>query len=129
MEYSPSLAIQVEEEMRYINRGDPAVPDFTALTFDDLWHDLDLSGIVASAGASHLVHLRIDFSAPGPALEGWLREKGNVNTENAVRCITRDGATHSRGIWVQMDAQRKIEYRVWAGMSTFNIVVRGWWIG
>lgn len=114
--------------MKYVNRGDPAVPDFTDtdLIIDNNWHELDLSAIVPEAGANHLVHLRIDFGGTGATLEGWLRERGNANTENAERYITRDEATHSRSGLVMTDTQRKIQYRVWIGMNTFNITVRGW---
>lgn len=110
--YSPSKGIQVTEYImgKYADRGDPAVPDFTEadLIMDGAWHELDLSGIVAAAGANHLVHIR-SWEDVMPNI----REVGNVNDLNI-------GAE-----WVMMNADRKIEYKNFGGNFT-KLVVRGW---
>lgn len=131
MEYSPSLGIQVTEAgMKYVNRGDPATFDFTLadITQDDAWHDLDLSGIVAEAGAGHLVHLIAGVKGTKADNYLYFRAKGNVNEVNIV-CLRTQAANvgSDEDCLILMDATRTIQYRAnindW---SAILIAVRGW---
>jgi hypothetical protein len=136
MRFSQSTSKTYEEdEMRYVDRGDPAgwdkeIGDFIVGT---TWRDMDLSAICPIEAANHLVHLRIYFETSSASNHVYqVRKKGNVNVINTdgiaitgIYDLIRD-----RSVWVMLDADRKIQYRV-AG-STFtaiNLTVRGWWIG
>lgn len=133
IDYSPSLAIQVEEaiDMKYVDRGDPANVDFeeTDLTLDGLPHNLDLAAIVPPEGANHLVHVVIigESSAAGiPILE--LRKPGNTHWRNedgfGMPVATLMG---SGSAWVMMDSNREINYRAPATATAIKITVRGYW--
>ena len=118
---------------KYVDRGDPEVCDFTALglTIDGAWHDLDFSGIVAEAGAGHLVHFRLLFTimANDQIYVFRFREKGNVNEQNIAEYeIQNQSEGRCSDFWVTMDDLRKIQY--WgftaAPPGDICIVVRGW---
>jgi len=131
MEYSPSVAsiVTMEEEMKYVDRGDPAAADFAtgAFTMDGAWHDLDLSAIVPVAGASHLVHFRVTLfdSTAGEALK--FRKNGNANTQNIVQTITQEPSKSiDFDVWCMVDANRVMEYNTAFSIMAISFVVRGW---
>lgn len=129
MEYSPSLGIQVEEAgMKYVDRGDPSSPDFTVFTFDNAYHDLDLSSIVPEAGANHPVHLFIRGQTSVPPDVIRFRKKGNVNTLNqgGLWVPVSGLASYNGDLLVTMDANRVIEYVASASASGIYVLVRGW---
>lgn len=134
MDYSPSKAVQVEELVmgKYVDRGDPAAPDWTeaTLTADGSWHTLDLAGIVGEAVGSNLVHLRLGTRMeidPHGELIMSLRTKGNVNVHNAVmRFEGTVGITVDEDCWVFMNADAQIEYSIISTIEEVDIVVRGW---
>lgn len=113
----------------YVDRGDPAVADFihTDLTLDNTWRDLDLSGIVASAGYGRLVLLRLVLRATAAGVAFRFRQKGRTSD------LARHSFTHlvanltmSGSCWVLSDAGGVIQY---LGHSTYNnvsVVVAGW---
>lgn len=120
-----------EVEMKYVDRGDPGDPDFTEanLSADAAWHELDLSGIVAEAGANHLVHLSLQTYEPRPGEPSnevifKARKLGNINMWNlaiADKIICTD-------LWVMVDANRKIEYwlETISGSGKIGVTIRGW---
>ncbi len=114
---------------KYVDRGDPAVPDFTelTLTLDGAPHDLDLSGIVAALGALHLVHFRVELHPTEDVILRF-REKGNVNWENKVEIAALVSAVgmQKNDCWVMMDANRIIEYVGSMAAGTIKLTVRGW---
>lgn len=135
IDFSPSVAIQVTEfeeiDMKYVNRGDPAVPDFELADFPvkDNWTMLDLSAIVPAAGANHLVHLHISIeSAAGVVGSLNFREAGNVNEINLLAGVGIEFADY--GGWVMMNANRQVEYFKLvenANLISAEVSVRGWW--
>lgn len=115
----------------YVDRGDPADWDFdlTDLTTDSNWHDLDLSGIVAAGGASHLVHILIYILDDTSEKYITFQEKGNVNSYNTDPLYTQVANIYNAGsLLVMMDGDRIIQYKT--SNTTFSgiyILVRGWW--
>ena len=114
----------------YIDRGDPAVADFSIgdLTLNNAFHELDLSSIVPSDAAGKRVHLRVTMSNSTIGKNVIFRELGNTNTENAEHLAVEIANIYiTRDWWVPMDAARKIEYVAESGgWTVFNVTVRGW---
>lgn len=123
---------------KYIDRGDPAAADYglgTPFEHDNVWHELDLSSpipIVPPAGANNLVLLRVNlaYDEAGQWIE--FRTLGNVNTFNEAYVLTSAvvGSTVNVDVFVKMDANRKIEYRL-SGTDPLKwihlfVTVRGW---
>lgn len=113
-----------------IDRGDPPVCDFSwpGLLDDGLWHELDLSGIVP-AGAS-LVGLYTFSSNAYASKHCAFRTPGNVNTENISMTNTQvSGVPQTLDVFVNVDANRKIEYKLDVGGWTgFVVTVKNWWL-
>lgn len=133
MEYSKSVAIQLQEaiDMKYVDRGDPAAPDFLvgAFTTDGLWHDIDLSAIVPPEAANHLVHIGVDAFTAVAGSSMRLAKTGNVNDWNSAGdAYTGVSPSYALDCWVMLDANRKIRYMfsnvAWAFI---NLTIRGWW--
>lgn len=132
LEYSESKSIQVTEvEMgKYLDRGDPASSDFSSLICDGVWHELDLSGIVAPAGAGHLVHFIFcaTFDFAGRAI--CFRKNGNAGVRNSAvvrsHIASDEMSVCESDLWVMMDLFRKIEYRADPAVKHISLVVRGW---
>lgn len=119
--------------MIYVDRGDPAAPDFTkpGFTIDGAWHDLDLSGIVPAAGANMLVHLSLDVMPGTIGKYIRLREKGNSNSYNigGLAGIYGHRDYLRSDVWVKMDANRVIQYQVESvplDWDSMEVTVRGW---
>lgn len=130
--YSPSVASLVTEVIvgKYVDRGDPIGYDFILanLITDNAWHDLDLSGIVAPAGAEHLVHLVIIIKATKSDNKLLFREKGNVNEINRVLVRTQTAnIAKDKDCFTMLDVNRKLEYKAdidqWTAIA---MAVRGW---
>lgn len=114
--------------MIYIDRGDPAAPDFVLgnLTVDNAWHDLDLSGIVPAAGANMKVYLRLDLYA-SEKKKMFLRHKGHANEINMALAQVTTAYHKDDTYYVVLDANRKIEYKLEVTMwGVVDITVRGW---
>jgi len=111
-----------------VDRGDPAVEDFNPgnLTIDDVWNDLDLSGIVAEGAAFVYLAVLAEYTSAG-----WkcrFRENGNSNEYNIFIAETQAAnVTVLCCGFVKLDGNRKIEYKASAGTWTIlRITVRGW---
>lgn len=113
----------------FIDRGDPANPDFLIgdLTDDFAWRDLDLSGIIPAGAKGVTLGCIIANSVINKNL--MIRKNGNANTANAgyLNCqianITKGG-----DITCPLDDNRKVEYRLTAGTWLFvSITVKEWW--
>ena len=118
------------EDMRFVDRGDPAAWDFSlgSFTNDNTWRDLSLAAIVPEGVVLVLLRVAVRTTAGLPAF--WIRKNGNVNTVN------------KSGVWVQavnsligfdmlvaVDANRIVEYKGnVATYDTLNLGVGGWWI-
>jgi hypothetical protein len=114
----------------FVDRGDPAGPDFREwdLDQDSAFHDLDLSGIVP-AGAK-AVYLRVVVEAAGGSNRYIaLRKKGNVNSGNMPSLRTQAaGAYNDQSVFVICDSNRVIQYFVDGGFTLdfISITVMGW---
>ena len=116
------------------DRGDMASADFVdaALTFDNSWHDLDLSAIVPSRAKS--VILRVEVTTGSSVSNGTrldFRKKGNyyaVNVGTIYAFIAVTGATKAyQDITVFMNTDKIVEYRgVKNGTGTTGITVASW---
>jgi hypothetical protein len=115
--------------VRLVNRGDPAAWDFTSLTTDGNWHDLDLSRIVPAGAVAVLLRADVNDDALGSYFQ--VRQKGNANLYNSAvvrsqaASVTNDGT----GIICFVGPSRVVEYA--ASNLTFvtlSVLVRGWWI-
>lgn len=116
--------------VNYVDRGDPAVQDWSTatLTENGTWNDLDCSAIVPD-GAKAIIFF-IHASDDTAAGEITLRKKGNINTYN-VGGLTHQVANVSTQsqIIIPCDVNRVIQYwitnKVW---STIRITICGWFI-
>lgn len=108
--------------MKYVDRGDPSVPDFTLATLisDSAYRDLDLSGIVPAEGANKLVTIIIRKDTD-KSCNVSLKETSHSNDINTVG--TLNSLSGSEIIQnVLMDSSRKISYKI----DTPNSVGSGW---
>jgi hypothetical protein len=130
MIYSPSTSLVKEEDMIYIDRGDPTGYDFTLpnFTIDTNWHDLDLSAIVPAEGANHLVHIKCNISNNTAGIFFQLRKKGNTEVFNsATQRIQVADIQTNMNVFVMCDNNRIIQYQgVSSVFTSINFVVRGW---
>lgn len=112
----------------FVDRGDPSAWDFTSLTADETWRDLDLSSIVPEDATAVL--LRTLFRSGSAADTVKLRENGNTNEINIERMPLGFGNSDVyRTATVAVDSNRVIEY--WLTNTTWtttSIGVAGWWL-
>lgn len=112
----------------YIYRGDPASYDWTIGDFvkDDAYHDLDLSSIIPVG--TKLVHLHCIGRCDTVGAHIQFRKNGQSNgINNAVLNMQGANITIAADLFVQPDADRKIEYDIFADTwAIINLVVRGW---
>jgi len=113
---------------KLIDRGDPAVYDFTVGNFikDGDWHELDLSAIVPAAAIGVLLKLSLEADTAGSGVS--FRKHGNVNNKNMgiLRQPVAD-SYHEGHIFTFCDAQGKVDYMVHLAVwTTLSIAVRGW---
>jgi len=115
---------------RFVDRGDPAVIDFTLANFiqDNAWHDLDLSGIVPANARGVL--LKLDITAGAVALRAEFRKNGNANNHNTSTTVTQVVAlSQATDCVCYLDDNRIIEYRFTMGpWISINVTVRAWWL-
>jgi len=114
----------------YVDRGDPAAFDFTLANFttDGSWRDLNLSAIVTDATAT-VVHLRVGIKNPSAGQGFYLRKNGNSNSVSISGLSTQVATLYinNMDVWVQMDANRIIEYLAPnASWNNLDIVIKGW---
>lgn len=114
----------------YIDRGDPAVPDFlcAAFTFDASWRDLDCSGVVPAGAKAILFTIRL--SCNGVGVDVKFRKNGNVN-ENVIARISPQLANVyiCEDFVCACDVNRIIEYFGYA-FYTYDttLTIKGWWL-
>lgn len=112
----------------FVNRGDPAVTDFTVADFtcDNTWHELDISAFVPATAKLTLFHLK--FEASQKDEEILFRKHGNNNIINITGCKTKQTDKHQyKTILIATSATRKIEYKSTnANITVIDLTVRGW---
>ena len=113
---------------RWVNRGDPASVDFSIaggeLTDDGAWHDLDLTSVHVEI-TNKMVLLRGYIQSGGVATMS-LREKGNVNDENAAEIHPPSGGATWAGLMVIPDADGIIQYKIDAAATAAELTVAAW---
>lgn len=116
---------------RFVDRGDPAVADWSKLTLtgDSAWHDLDLSSIVPIG--TNFVLLRVAMDADNVDKKLSFRKKGHTGEVNIAECrVVVIDLPHHYGKTVAVSADRIIQYRlstvVWRELL---ITVAGWYVG
>lgn len=114
----------------FIDRGDPAAPDFTEPNFtqDFAWHDLDLSGIVPDGAQGVLLGINVASLTVAKLIE--FRKDGNSNTFNVSSIITQVASTAiTADLSCPISSDRKLEYRVHTVLwHILNLTVKGWWL-
>lgn len=114
----------------YIDRGDPAIDDFTFpdFTVDNAWHDLDLSAIVPEGAKAVQFHAEVRAPIIGDTFA--LRKNGNVNAANINLLVIQVGdVVIAQNLASALDTNRFIEYRVINPLTQVIILtVKGWWL-
>lgn len=113
----------------YVDRGDPAADDFTAIDFtrDGTWYTLDLSGIIpANVKAVSLSFITLSGLAGKRAR---FRTLGNANEFNiSLVGIQVANMLIGHDLIIAPDADGKIEYKLDAGgWAIVTLNVKGWW--
>lgn len=111
----------------FVDRGDPASPDFTEadLTLDGSWNSLDLSAIIPSDAVLVLVHGYMEDTVDTDNIH--FREPGNSNTANAARLRAGGGFQGVNDMLVVPSGQA-ISYNGSSGASpVIELTVGGWW--
>jgi len=115
----------------FFDRGDPNSQDWDAndLTWDEAWHDLDLSSIVPVDSTA--VVLRVAYTSSQLPFYFHFRKKGNVNWPNVSECRNMvSNKIHHRDKIVAVDSDLKIQYKAYHTIpSLFLITVAGWYVG
>ena len=113
---------------RYVDRGDPASPDWEVgdLTTDGTWRDLDCSSIVSSDAIAILFNMYIKDDATNSYIQ--LRKNGNSN-DNAVNTLRTQVA--NQGIdalfCIPCDSNQVVEYRSTnTTFTSIQITILGW---
>ena len=113
---------------KYVDRGDPATPDFdlSDIPDDDIWYDLDMSGIIPVGTAAVVISLYTSSSLAGSTL--WFREKGknNVIEGNGAEVVVAN--TYVRqNLLLPCNNNRTIQgNRNNLSFTIMEIVVTGW---
>jgi len=113
---------------RYVDRGDPASPDWEAgdLTTDGSYHDLDCSSIVSSDAVAIIFKLQV-YDENLNSFFG-LRKNGNSNGINTQIIRTQVINQYNDGVLiVPCDENQVVEYFATNTTFTFiNLVILGW---
>jgi len=113
----------------FVNRGDPAVPDWGEgdLIVDTDWHELDLSAIVPEGAKGVLFKALGRHAAFGKRFE--LRPHGHAQTQNICEIQTLVAGAFHHADWVcPCDGDRKIDYMLETpAWITVILTVKGWW--
>lgn len=108
------------------NTDDPAASQFTVFTKDSAWHELDMSAKVPE-GATH-VYLVCWFSDAASTLLVQFRATWQSNSAQVLIGATVANIANSLIGFVELDANRKIDYFIQAGMDSIVVTVLGWLI-
>ena len=113
----------------YVDRGDPAAFDFTAVDFTDdgTWRELDISAIIPVSAKAIL--LQFDIETVNQAKHIRIRKYSNANVINHQDIETFNGGVHQSGsVIVAVDHNRIIEYNIdTATWTELDVVIRAWW--
>jgi len=116
--------------INYVDRGDPAGWDFRVgdFTTDQVWRDLDLSGIVPAGARAVNCSLSIQDNLTAKSV--ILRKNGNTSAYNTLTARTQvSNIINDQVGVVACDQNRKVEY--WASLTTWtsiDLIVLGWFI-
>lgn len=113
----------------FVNRGDPATPDFDAGDFPILftWTELDLSAIVPANAKSVVFRAMGKHAATAQSLQ--IRKYGNANNNIISGLHTTVSNLIEEHDWTcAVDSNRKIEYLVSTdGWTLLTLTIKGWW--
>lgn len=127
--WGPTLSTDIGKAPGFVDRGDPAVYDWTEATLinDAAWHDLDLSAIVPVGVKAVLLRIYLNATAAKNIL--YLRTKGNTNDVNFAAASTPLANTsYFSDKTVAPDENLIIQYLLGVGTWTrARITVAGWW--
>jgi len=113
---------------RYVDRGDPASPDWEVgdLTTDGTWRDLDCSSIVSSDAIAIIFKIKIYDDAVGNTF--LLRKNGNTNSINAPSVRTQVIDNYNDAVFiVACDSNQTVQYC--ASNTTWSLIeisIMGW---
>lgn len=112
----------------FVDRGDPAAPDFTDVNFiqDDAWHEIDLSAIVPdNAKAVILTAVTLSDTATSSFT---LRKNGNVNDTSVSRILTPLANTaFVADLTCPISTNRKLDYNAQnVTWHVLTLTVKGW---
>lgn len=116
--------------MTWVDRGDPAAPDWTelTLTLDGNWHDLDLSAII-DAGALLVIFRVFVIGGEGGPTDFMMRTNGNINEVNVDRVLpVVTFKTFFQSFIVTPDENGIVEYLGGAAIPDLDVTVAGWFI-
>lgn len=113
---------------RFVDRGDPTVPDFSTgdLGAAGTWWDLDLSSIIPKGSALVLLRVSINSTVEGKSLH--IRTKGNSGGINVSLAATQvAGLTIGENFWIAPNVNGVVEYYFSsATWTTRDFTVGGW---
>lgn len=115
----------------FLNRGDPAVDDFTESDFPahQTWTDLDLSAVLPAGTQCILLRCRAWSTSNQRSLR--FRTKGHSNSINISQCeAVESGLNYYYDIQVPTNGLQTIQY--WCslgGGAVVRLSVKGWWYG
>lgn len=121
--------LQAQQFHSFVNRGDPAVPDFLHgdLTHDGVWRELDLSAIIPVATKAIVLCCRVKSSSGNADLR--FRTFGNVNTISVAAChaFNVDEYYYYDKI-VPTDGLQSVDYcsRLYSAPVS-DVTVKGWY--
>jgi len=129
------IAIEAMEQYladnpRFVNRGDPANPDWELgdFTLNSSWHTLDMSSIIPTNARGVL--LRGDCLCQAVGWGVHFKTKGNVNSPNmsAFAAQTADVGFQVDTVVIP-NTNREIIYMGYANVFTqLEVTVGGWWL-
>ena len=125
--YTDTTCAAVAGGPGFVDRGDPAGPDFQAgdLICNNAWHDMDLSAIVPADSSA--VVLRITLIDNLIATGAAFRKKGNINWPNvAYVSLFVNGMVNTVDKIVAVDNDRFCQYLVNVVPDIIQITVAGW---
>lgn len=111
-----------------IDRGDPADLDLLKADFftDGAWHEHDLSAVVPEGAKA--INVTVKYSANAVGREIKFRKHGNTNERNVLQGSNPvANLPYMMNGLIEVDADRKIESNVEAGLYTYiNFTIRRW---
>ncbi len=125
--WASGTKIAVPTSNLYVSAGDKAAVDyvFTDFTWNNTWLEFDMSNEVP-AGATR-VHINVMHTSGGVVNDLEFRKNGYSNEVNrAVLNTFTAGIPAYFDLFIEIDADRKFEYRGEATPSWLEIVVKGW---